>query len=111
MPPTLAAARAGISTETLAAWKRDDGEFGALVEQAHMGSVCRKIGRIDEAGERGDWKADSWYLERNRSTRDDFGGAAGAGATKIEVIVNVQRATTLAQPEPPVVDITPEEEQ
>ena len=102
-----------IDRDTLIKWRKDDGEFNKLIEMAQMEAVTEKICRIHAAGDT-DWKADAWGLERDKRTREHYGAPAGAGGTKIEVFVNVQRGTAPQEPpeeSPDIVDVTPEEEQ
>lgn len=104
VPHTVAAEAVGMHRDTLRSWRDDDPEFDALVAAARMGAISRKIQRIDEAGERRDWKADSWYLERAPETRDVFAGSTNKGNADIQVILNI------GDPKPveiPVIDVTP----
>lgn len=107
VPEGLAAQRAGIDPDTLTNWKHDDPEMADLVEIARTEAVCRKIARVDEAGQRGDWKADSWYLEKSRLTRDEFGagGNQGRGFGNFNVILRVPSPWDAEQPP---VDVTPD---
>ena len=59
VPHTVAAEAVGMHRDTLKAWRNEDAEFDAMVAAARNQSIARKIKRVDEAGERGDWKADS----------------------------------------------------
>lgn len=93
-PLRLAAKRAALSDEFLKVWVSDDPGFRQDVERAKAECVLRKIERVDEAGERGDVKADFWFLERDLETRDEFGQAAtrGNGGVNIQVVLNIPRA-------------------
>jgi hypothetical protein len=73
VPEGVACHSVGIDPKTLRAWKEDDETVLDLVRSAYARSIARKVERIDEAGDRGDWKADSWYLERSQATRQEYG--------------------------------------
>jgi len=90
--------------DTLKAWRDEDPVFGAMVDAARHRAIACKIERIDEAGARGDWKADSWYLERAPETREAFGGANASGFTGIVVNLNVPDPKPVTMP---VIDATP----
>ena len=90
--------------DTLKAWRDSDPVFGAMVDAARHRAIACKIERIDEAGARGDWKADSWYLERAPETREAFGGSNTQGFAGVTVILNVPDPK---QPQMPVIDATP----
>lgn len=98
VPHTVAAEAVGMHRDTLRAWRDDDPEFDGLIAAARMRAVSRKIERIDEAGQRGDWKADSWFLERAPETRGEFGGGAAGGITGINVILNIPDPKPIEMP-------------
>jgi hypothetical protein len=104
VPHTVAAEAVGMHRDTLRAWRNDDPDIDAMVHAARKRSIARKIERIDEAGERGDWKADAWHLERAPETRAEFGGSKTHDVGGITVILNVADPK---QPEMPVIDATP----
>ena len=104
VPHTVAAEAVGMHRDTLKAWRDDDPEINAMVVAARYQTIARKIERIDEAGQRGDWKADSWYLERAPETRGEFGSSKTKGFDGVTVIPNVADPNL---PEMPVIDATP----
>jgi hypothetical protein len=61
-PLKYAAARAGISFETLCAWRARFPEFDLAVEQAVARGVEQRLKKIQKAGE-SDWRALAWLLE------------------------------------------------
>lgn len=85
---TLAAQRAGISPDSIARWKKGDPVFAAKIARAQANRAKRRIQRIESAGDRGDWKADAWLIERSEETKGDFGGGSSNGPT-INVQINV----------------------
>lgn len=68
----LAAQRCGIGEQTLRDWLAADPDFMRLSEAAEAEAGLRAIGRVREAGVRGDWRADAYLLERMKATREDF---------------------------------------
>ena len=63
LPFKLAAAHAGVSGETFAAWRREFPEFNEAVEQAIAAGIKTRLNQIKKAGDSGDWKASAWWLE------------------------------------------------
>jgi len=67
----LACQSVGIDTSTLYQWKKK-GQQGIhpydkvwkRLQIAEAKAVERRLNRIDEAGQNGNWQADAWYLER-----------------------------------------------
>ena len=55
---------AGISEDTLARWRVQHADFAENLDRARMEGKLQRIGRIAQAGAKGDWRADAWYLER-----------------------------------------------
>ena len=104
VPHTVAAEAVGMHRDTLKTWRDEDPEVDAMVLAARNRSIARKIERVDEAGERGDWKADSWFLERAPETRAEFGGSKTQGFDGVTVILNVADPNL---PEMPVIEATP----
>ena len=74
-PKKFAAESNGISYDTLNDWangkggipKKDVPQFLQRIMQAEALAVVARIARIAKAGQNGDWKADSWYLEHVHS--------------------------------------------
>ena len=69
---TIAAKAAGIDRNTLTDWRKNP-DFLAACEKAEAAYAERQLGHIENAAERGDWRASSWVLERHPATRDEFG--------------------------------------
>lgn len=85
----LSCQRAAISTDTFKAWRDKDPEFSAEVHRAQANRAMRRIGRIEDAGARGDWKADAYLVERSPETKAMFGGQGNTGGPVINVQINV----------------------
>lgn len=88
-----AAEKNGISDDTLKRWRDGDEEFAGQCQKAIQSFVARQVQRIEAAGERGDWKAPAYLLERHPQTREDYGQALGkGGGPQIIVQLNIARA-------------------
>lgn len=61
-----AALEAGISEKTYYEWLKDPskGEFRESIKKARATAINERVRRIRQAGEKGAWQADAWYLER-----------------------------------------------
>ncbi len=61
-----ACALALITEKTFYAWMNDPekSDFRNDVTRARLDGKLERIGRIANAGIKGDWRADAWYLER-----------------------------------------------
>ena len=97
----------GLHRDSLLRWKKDDPEFASLVIIARHEALARKEQRLDEAGERGEWRADLAVLERSPETRADWSDRGGHGSGGgVHIQLNIERGTH-TMPEP--LDITPQE--
>ena len=101
VPKTIAAECSGVNIDTLTRWINDDQEFGIEVRAQERRAVADRVQRIGAAGKRGDWKADSWYLERTQ--REIFGSDSHKGGG-VAVQINIMR-----DGDPEVIDVTPAE--
>jgi len=99
VPKTIAAECSGVNIDTLSRWINDDQEFAIEVRAQERRAVADRVQRIGAAGKRGDWKADSWYLERTQ--REIFGSDAGKSGG-LAVQINIMR-----DGDPEVIDVTP----
>ena len=70
-PRKIAAEANGISQMSFNRWMEADGQFADNVRKAESTAIVSRLQNIAKAGRRGDWKADSWYLERTQ--REIFG--------------------------------------
>ena len=95
----MAAMLAGISYDSLNRWvKRGENENAPdafchlykAVERAKAVGMLRHLSVIDEAGQKGDWRASSWLLERRHP--EEFGKIA------VEEKVKGTRPAYLAEP-------------
>lgn len=92
-PRMIAAQCAGVSLDSLNRWVDKDHEFALLVRQAESVAVADRLQRISEASsKRGDWKADTWILERTH--KQIFGNETNKlGAMNLQI--NINRSTSL----------------
>ena len=88
VPVHLAAQAVGMSGDDLTTWGEDDTQFAQALSAARARGHVKRIKLIDAAGERGDWKAASWLIERHQETRDDFGQRGSSGGGNLTVIFN-----------------------
>ena len=98
-----AAAKAGVSPDTLMAWKADP-TILAAIKEARLSSLGDAEKAIYDAQELGDWKAAQARLKASDELpqwRDDRGTKVGA----ITVLINVQRSEEI---EPPTIDVSPD---
>lgn len=90
LPMRTASNLVGISEDTLARWRDADADFAALIEDSQAQFVRSRVNNITSAGDRGDWRADSFLLERHRASRGDFSPPAGQGTGGLTVNFNLQ---------------------
>ena len=91
VPKQIAAESTGISEKTFYDWVRKDESFAISVRAAERKAVIDRVQRIGKAGKRGDWKADSWYLERTQ--KQIFGNDNNKlGAMNLQI--NINRGTS-----------------
>ena len=77
--------------DSLNRWVDRDDQFALLVRQAESEAVRFRLQNIKKAGNRDDWKADSWYLERTQ--RQIFGNENNKlGAMNLQI--NIMRDTS-----------------
>ena len=95
LPKYTAAAMAGMDRGTLDSWLESDPAFSALAQEAQEAWHASKLANIDAAGDRGDWKADAYRLERHSMTREAY-AQKNTGGVNLQVNLNIDRA----QPEP-----------
>ena len=91
-PKVIAAQASGISVDTFNRWVQKDSMFASLVREAESVAVVSRLQNIQKAGDRGDWKADSWYLERTQ--REIFGSNETKG-NALAVQINIHRDSDL----------------
>ena len=91
VPKGISSETSGISEKTFYEWIRKDESFAISVRAAERKAVADRVQRIGLAGKRGDWKADSWYLERTQ--RQIFGNENNKlGAMNLQI--NIMRDTS-----------------
>ena len=92
VPKGISSETSGISEKTFYEWIRKDESFAISVRAAERKAVADRVQRIGLAGKRGDWKADSWYLERTQ--KQIFGNETNKlGAMNLHI--NINRDTSL----------------
>ena len=87
-PKVIAAQASGVSVETFNRWIQKDLLFASMVREAESVAVVSRLSNIQNAGKRGDWKADSWYLERTQ--REIFGNNDSKN-NALAVQINIHR--------------------
>ena len=87
-PKMIAAQASGISIDSFNRWVQKDLHFASLVREAESVAVVSRLQNIQKAGNRGDWKADSWYLERTQ--REVFGNNDNKN-NALAVQINIHR--------------------
>jgi hypothetical protein len=91
-PKVIAAQASGISVDTFNRWVQKDLVFAGMVREAESVAVVSRLQNIQKAGNRGDWKADSWYLERTQ--REIFGNNDNKN-NALAVQINIHRDNQL----------------
>ncbi len=103
VPVNIAAQAVGMTSDGVDAWAIDDPGFAKQLSAAKARGHVKRIKLIDSAGERGDWKAAGWLIERHAETRNEFRSSGnnnqGGGIT-----INFRFARDADQP---IVDVTP----
>ena len=87
-PRKIAAEANGISQMSFNRWMEADGKFADNVRKAESTAIVSRLQNIAKAGRRGDWKADSWYLERTQ--REIFGNNDNKN-NALAVQINIHR--------------------
>lgn len=81
-------ALAGISRDTLVAWRERDPTFSADLEEASAAFTARHVSRIDQAD---DWKASAWLLGRSPASKQDWGQAEQSKGSTINIVMGIDR--------------------
>ena len=87
-PKMIAAQASGVSYDSFNRWVKRDPQFASLVREAESVAVVSRLSNIAKAGKRGDWKADTWYLERTQ--REIFGNNDSKNSN-LAVQINIHR--------------------
>jgi len=87
-PKMIAAQASGVSIDSFNRWVQKDSHFASLVREAESVAVVERLSQIKRAGIRGDWKADSWYLER---TQREIFGSNETKSNALAVQINIHR--------------------
>lgn len=84
-PEYLAAQANGIDRTTLGDWKAADPAFAKAIEQAKASRAIHRVNKIEEASDRGDWKATAFLLSRDPLTKEDFGEQQSKSGIAIQI--------------------------
>ena len=87
-PKMIAAQASGVSIDSFNRWVQKDLHFASLVREAESVAVVERLSSIKRAASRGDWKADTWILERTQ--REIFGSNETKG-NALAVQINIHR--------------------
>jgi hypothetical protein len=109
MPMTLTASAVGISATTLSNWRKTSPRLDALIQKAIAQGVSRRLLKIEQASEEGDWHAGAWILERTQPqyfgrARLEVTGADGAPLAGVVAIMLPPKQDGNA---PPAVSVDP----
>lgn len=70
LPKHQAAALVGVHRTTLSDWISHDPTFATALQAAIAAKTYRRLRKVETTE---DWRAQSWLLERDKDSRDDFG--------------------------------------
>ena len=87
-PRKIAVQASGVSMDSFLRWVREDMSFADNVRKAESMAVADRLQNISAAGKRGDWKADTWVLER---THREIFGEKESKNNSLAVQININR--------------------
>jgi len=87
-PKMIAAQASGVSIDSFNRWVQKDSHFASLVREAESVAVVERLSSIKRAASRGDWKADTWILER---TQREIFGSNETKSNALAVQINIHR--------------------
>lgn len=110
LPHRHAAALVGVHRTTLSDWIKNIPAFATALQAAIAAKTYRRLQKVESTE---DWRAQSWLLERDKDSRDDFGAPkpiiAPTGQFNFNVLGQVQvglqrseQQTIEAQPLPAI---------
>lgn len=70
-------------------WIKSDDEFKQILEVAEFSGSAKQAERIEQAGQRGDWRADAWLLKHSPRSREDYADANAAGSNGVSVTLQL----------------------
>lgn len=105
LPKKHAAALVGVHPTTVSDWIKDNPDFAKALQAAIAAKTYRRLQKVEKTE---DWRAQSWLLERDKDSRDDFGAPkpviAPMGQLNFNVLgqvqVGLQRSESEAQSAP-----------
>ena len=89
LPIRTATALVGIDQGTLSNWREKDSDFSHMVSVAQSHFVRGQANNVKSAGDRGDWRASSWLLERHHASRADYAAPTPAAMGGLTVNFNL----------------------
>ena len=89
-PRKIAVQASGISMDRFMRWMKEDHSFADNIRKAESMAVADRMQNIAAAGKRGDWKADTWVLER---THREIFGEKESKNNSLAVQININRDT------------------
>jgi len=89
-PRKIAVQASGISMDSFMRWLKENQSFADNVRKAESMAVADRMQNIANAGKRGDWKADTWVLER---THREIFGEKESKNNSLAVQININRDT------------------
>jgi len=107
--PSNAAARCNLSAGGLSMWRKEDPAFNDLIERAQRTFLATREENVNQAGDRGDLRANLAVLERHPLAADNWAqkGSIGQGGPAINVTINIPDPKPI---EPPTITIEPSNE-
>lgn len=96
-PVTIAAQAHGIGRKSFYRWMEEHESFKAVIEQKRAQAIRQRVERIKEAGVKGTWTADAWWLERQKP--EEFG--AKPERKDINITVTIRDCSQDADPRLP----------
>lgn len=97
LPKHHAAALAGVHRTTLSDWISHDPKFATALQAAIAAKTYRRLRKVEQAE---DWKANTWLLERDKDSREDFGAPKQAPPAAFNFNVLGHVAVGLERTEP-----------
>lgn len=104
--PSNAAARCNLSAGGLSMWRKEDPAFNDMIDQAQRTFLATREENVNQAGDRGDLRANLAVLERHPLAAEQWAmkGAMGQGGPAINVTINIPDPKPI---EPPTITIEP----
>jgi transcriptional regulator with XRE-family HTH domain len=100
LPKKHVAALCGIDPTTLSRWLSDNADFAKAAQAAIAAKTYRRLKKVESTE---DWKAQTWLLERDKDSREEFGAPKQSppAAFNFNVLGHMQVGIERAQTEQP----------